>query len=95
MLKKVLAVLAAIALTVSVIIMTEASRAVMAQDKCFTQQDRTTGIAKTNCFPEDHKTPQQQKQVCKETAKETNSKCSSSQTGQGLFGNFLKHGTFA
>jgi len=63
-----------------------------AQDKCFTQEGRDTGELLTGCseFSADQDQLKESKKECKETAEETNSKCTGSQTGQGEFGNFFK-----
>ena len=91
MYSKIFALLAVTALVLGVFAMTQPAKPVMAasDSKCFTLQAKDRTSTATSCSPPST-FQQDQKKQCKEITDNKEFRCSSSQTGNGEFGNFFK-----
>jgi hypothetical protein len=93
---KIVAVVAALALALGVVATTNTVQPAMARnnDKCFTRADKDGGTPFTRCDTgpkEEENLIKDVKKECKETTSNKETRCSSSQTGNGEFGNFEKN----
>ena len=91
-------VIVAAVLALSTLATAHYAQRVMAQDKCFTIQRKDRTFTHLECFSSpDKQSVNQEKQEfkreCKETTDNKDTRCSSSQTGNGEVGNFLKQKT--
>jgi hypothetical protein len=90
MYSKIFAILAASALVLSVIVMAQSTQPAKAQDKCFTQQSKDRTSTSTLCTTDSSLNTKELKKECKATTDNKETRCSSSQTGNGEFGNSFK-----
>jgi|SRR5512146_1804752 hypothetical protein len=84
-----IAALTAILAASAVMAVTANHNALAASDVCVTERTQDGSSVSTACFvgPDAHELAKELKQDCREN---TDLKCSSSQTGNGEFGNFFK-----